>query len=613
MDTKKPFSLALLFCCFIGYQPNTMAQHVLPIFTEQWTWAPWSCPYRDSCADYVSHCTFPVIVKTGVNLNAAASALYSQLKQDKCDCKALDFHSEEIVPMFFNSDPEEWREKMQPYPKQYPPDYRIDLAECHCSSPTHDGSFSATIYPIYKCPDGSSPGWDEDGSYGCTTTPFCMADVVARDFDAPALQSIAHVGLVTYNSEYLPYALEALNDEQVVHWDNKILNSFIKHPCTHGTSGDYCQYWGDRYNLISNLTYNQAEKILTIGMQQAEFEPIYNPTVSDGPYGHPGNIVAVLVYDQNNQHWEKQNAIDRARFRCDTFVNYMYHEATGVPLPQYGKDILPYATYLSFPSLRNGTRFDYSTRNQNHFRHITPSWLFEKDEILELLQQDNTSLVQLDQALSDYVKDQKIERKNKITFLWEQAINYSKNVDKFTYLTRWLSALQPVELIPEFISLYSQLNDIECKISLISLVYDSILLIEKPDYDDFLIKNNSNSIIMGQKFLINLLKYESSRKILRNVIFYLPSILQAEQAEKLIKTTIDQHNQNNSKDSKPLLTENEYYFQQLALAFSSEEMKQVLLPVLLQEIKQLKPSRQKMFNKYLSFFEKQYEEIKHGN
>ncbi|PHI36228.1 hypothetical protein CBQ28_15310 [Pseudoalteromonas sp. GCY] len=143
--------------------------------------------------------------------------------------------------------------------------------------------------------------------------PTSVGDVVARDLSISGLGWAGHVGIWDGSK-----VLEVLNDNTVIH--KNTLSSFK------GASS----YWGAKYGRGT-----RHGEIVEAGWAQRSFDPEYTITAqyTEGKWVYQnGSFVKV-----------------KAKFRCDTFVNYSYKKVTGENLVTV---FTPRNLYNSFPSTR---------------------------------------------------------------------------------------------------------------------------------------------------------------------------------------------------------------------------------------------------------------------
>lgn len=143
--------------------------------------------------------------------------------------------------------------------------------------------------------------------------PKSVGDVVARDLSISGLGWAGHVGIWDGSK-----VLEVLNDDKVIH--KNTLSSFKS----------ASSYWGAKYGRGS-----QHDKIINAGWAQKDFDPEYTITAQyrEGEWDEVnGRLVKI-----------------KAKFRCDTFVNYSFKKVTGSNLVTV---FTPRNLYNSFPSSR---------------------------------------------------------------------------------------------------------------------------------------------------------------------------------------------------------------------------------------------------------------------
>ncbi|PCK31515.1 hypothetical protein [Pseudoalteromonas piscicida] len=140
------------------------------------------------------------------------------------------------------------------------------------------------------------------------STPENVADILGRDlsFSAGGLENLGHVGLWTGSQ-----VLEVLDTPAVI--EENSLNSFK----------NASEYWG--YKARRSTVYiNKRENIIKFGRQQKEFSPSYTLsfTATEGKWGYK------RVYNNVTKKWERKKVvIQKAKFRCDTFVAFSWDRA----------------------------------------------------------------------------------------------------------------------------------------------------------------------------------------------------------------------------------------------------------------------------------------------
>jgi hypothetical protein len=233
------------------------------------------------------------------------------------------------------------------------------------------------------------------------------ADVLGRDLKLPGATWAGHVGIAyapLFSEE--PYLVfEALNAEKAIQ-----LNTIEKFKSS-------SNYWGSRTGISENN--DRTRWILTTAYRQSKLctEYTYFPQYK------------VATVDECG------------KFRCDTFVNYVYWQA-GITLPTHNSALsIPRRVYNSFPYESSITKV--SLRDLND------------DELMQKLQTDATPLT----------KDEK-------DYIWEK-INSPQTSDlhKELYIDL-LGTIGDPDLIPEFMKLYEKSTNIKIKTMLLRSIGD---------------------------------------------------------------------------------------------------------------------------------------------
>jgi len=146
--------------------------------------------------------------------------------------------------------------------------------------------------------------------------PKEMADVVGRtlsDSVFPLFSEFGHVALYDSNKDSV---LEVTNKYPAIQ-DATI--SSITQPM--GISENY---WGARYGIGDT---SQHYNVLRAGNAQKDWRPLYVYT----PYYTEGKWVQKWMFSWR-KGWYVKWIKQRAKFRCDSFVNYCYDKAIGQKL-----------------------------------------------------------------------------------------------------------------------------------------------------------------------------------------------------------------------------------------------------------------------------------------
>lgn len=147
--------------------------------------------------------------------------------------------------------------------------------------------------------------------------PSGIGDVVARDLSITGLGWAGHVGM--YDGSKI---VEVLNKSAVIQ-RNSTTDFKASSP-----------YWGARYGKGSNFS-----TMVTKGWEQRNYSPSYTSTA----------LWTEGRYKKQCTRQGCKNVLIPAKFRCDTFVNYMYRKGTGSNLVS---TFLPVNVYNAMPKTR---------------------------------------------------------------------------------------------------------------------------------------------------------------------------------------------------------------------------------------------------------------------
>lgn len=158
--------------------------------------------------------------------------------------------------------------------------------------------------------------------------PRLPADVVGRDMADPILGPLGHIGIYTGSG-----ILEVLKSSSVIE-----VNSLANFKSR-------SKYWGARYGY----GYPQASSIISAGLSQRSYSPSY--TLS--PFWVEGKVIYKCTqYNKYGQCVRQTSSVQRASFRCDTFVNYAFWKGMNRNLTNAGPVINPWLVFLNQPYVR---------------------------------------------------------------------------------------------------------------------------------------------------------------------------------------------------------------------------------------------------------------------
>ncbi len=150
-------------------------------------------------------------------------------------------------------------------------------------------------------------------------TTYYPAQILGRDLGIKGLGWAGHVSLTIAKrfSDTADAVIEVLNEVDVIQ-----INSIE-------TFKQTTRYWGSRYGIADNTP--AAKIIIEEALKQRALCPIYTDSATyHAGLGTPDNPTRCAV------------------FRCDTFINYLFHYA-GYTLPTYRGKTLPRLVFKAFP------------------------------------------------------------------------------------------------------------------------------------------------------------------------------------------------------------------------------------------------------------------------
>ncbi len=243
-------------------------------------------------------------------------------------------------------------------------------------------------------------------------TPLYPAQVVGRDLNEPLITWAGHVGITIGNNPYertenIIEVLPQINAIQI-----NTVSDFKQHS----------YYWGSRYGIADRQA--SAQNVIDEALKQRALCPTF--TQSDSyqiGLGTPDNPIRCAV------------------FRCDTFVNHVFHTA-GHDLPTYHGISLPLRVFYAFPK----SHHDHETTHGSPIDDI--------DDIDMDMPRDDFNAFKLKVDLP----------KNKTTFksihnLWALAKNPHLGLNKRIFILDYLGLNGTSDLIEEFISYYETQTD----------------------------------------------------------------------------------------------------------------------------------------------------------
>ncbi|MFO3582122.1 hypothetical protein SC260_15065 [Legionella pneumophila serogroup 1] len=287
--------------------------------------------------------------------------------------------------------------------------------------------------PIYQCPEGYTSFSFNDG---CLKNEklLCPGDVVGRNLDIKSqyipsfVKKQGHVGLAVFHltpyerdSQYelenrgIKVAEMLGQDDAGLHFS---LFSDFKEKVKDG-------YWGAKYGTVENaqpmsmIQYNSLTKLLDY---ISEDEVIYTWSWIYSVR----NVTKSYVYNPYIDKATVTQWYSPSKFRCDTFVKYIYEKGAGIKL-NLNKFFSPKDLfgYLIFPRDKAG----YFTDNSFFKESCNGSFSEIKENIKLMIHPNNyQQLYDLDLCMQSFIQFDEKEQE-KIQFLWKL---YNDEQDLFT-------------------------------------------------------------------------------------------------------------------------------------------------------------------------------------
>lgn len=448
-------------------------------------------------------------------------------------------------------------------------------ARCMASDGRQLASTWVVIFPNFICPNGSRVTM-QNGARFCSTTPtVCLADVVGRDLSVPGFGFLGHVGLTHFDQSENPNrVMEVLNDNTVIHLDNTLASFEHVKDAT---------YWGERYEIDShpNLTMHEGYSILMQGDNQKKFDPEYTLTSSwqAGSYG------AALLYDAKHNSLVKNTVFTRAKFRCDTFVNYCVNSALGTAIPS-SKILMPTKTFRTFVKERK------DVPPQNLLNPKMASQLPRVPSTESFIPKVDKNIL----AIDTLVQNQKLTQIEKMHMLLNQ-LKSTHNTVQYGYIADTLAGLSNASILPQLTNLYLKENNDENKMRLLATVVASVKIKQTTNMLTSLDKEN---LIKAQAFIKQVLATEVKPQALHQAIDQVFSLLPM---DKEIYTLITDAITRLQHIDKSNLSIEHQWILNWSMAFANKEMQHWLLPQLFN--KKLTDKENEIRKETLSFILKQ--------
>ncbi|MBA2656147.1 MAG: hypothetical protein H0U70_04090 [Tatlockia sp.] len=290
--------------------------------------------------------------------------------------------------------------------------------------------------------------------------PIYPAEIVGRDLSIIGLTWAGHIGITTAAniSQTSDHIIEVMNDSPVIQ-----INSLIDFKAK-------TAYWGSRYGISDRGEH--GTQILNEANLQRGLCPIYTATAGFQP----------------GMRYEDGSKPTRcAIFRCDTFVNHVFHTA-GYDLSTYNGFTLPVTVFGIFPK-------GHADGPYARFASQMPITSQTSINLVKAKQLDQMSSEEFI-ATVDLPKQKTTP--NTISKTWNLAKNLSLNEEKRIYLVDYLGLAGTVDLIPQFISEYAKTTNQALKSMLIRSTFT---LEQKFSW----LKDYPNEKELLQKFYSNLI------------------------------------------------------------------------------------------------------------
>jgi hypothetical protein len=363
--------------------------------------------------------------------------------------------------------------------------------------------------------------------------PVYPSEVLGRDLRIPGASWVGHVGIATgapMGTEATK-VIEVLNERAAIKV-NSIQDFKLR-----------SNYWGSRYMGATTPSIDPRHVIWNAFYQKSECaEYSMDASFTPGTIDNTGK------------------PLQCAKFRCDTFVNYVYH-AAGYDLPTYTGRLptLPLTVFRAFPWGNGDGPYAY-----NNNRQIMP--VTQKQKKIEKITPANVIAVLEAQGNNDLDKDTMKE-------FWVLAQNTDLETEKRLYLIDYLGTQGAVDLIPEFINTYFKEENIEIKSKLLRSTQG---LYQKHIKDD----EHSKEKTILKEFYATLLNdhlpTQDSDIVLRGIIRLYSTQFVEEHADR-IRTVI-----NNPEIETPSIINVGHY---LDLIRKSKKLEELFLPELIHELK----------------------------
>ena len=523
------FNFLLMFGCFAD--PNLSA----PIFANQWFLNRYEATDVTSYANSCDIPTYQYKYSNNSSDSLAQLAFNEAPKHTDCKWDNMSSDSSTAIPISFPGTPQQWNDIFNQGSSNVTKEYRSN-----CKNKQGDviDYFSVYIYPVYNCQKGSR---QFDSADGCVTNPpVCEADVVGRDFGSFPLEPAGHVGLasaipdisspVLYDSQ----VLEVLNKSPYIF--NNTFDSFAHNP--EGT------FWGEVYGLAAKpeLSYSDASDIIAAGEDQIGLGVSYTKL----PIAKPNQLIQVYIYDHRVNSFVSQKIEIGAKFRCDTFVEYVYQKGINLlptPMTFY---LTPASVYNAFSNKRDSfpipvNSSSISRTNQIYEPALTDCntadcYQNQIDELLSSTQADVDKLYDTSNQYIKFINNASISNQ----FLYQEAVKYQTDNQRYVLMIQILEEQQPLSILNNMVDDYKKNHDSYFSVTMSSNNSELLLTIAetisfKTDTDiKKLTVQDIQAIINAQNLFIDILENSMDKDEVIEAINLAQNVLPEDQAFELI-------------------------------------------------------------------------------
>lgn len=365
------------------------------------------------------------------------------------------------------------------------------------------------LYPSFSCPKGTKYFIESDsedspksGCYKFNEQLSCM-DVIGRDLSTtiPILKGMGHIAIIgphaifkpSQSDEFSSSVIEVLDEEPVIQV-NTLVN--FKQRVEGG-------YWGAKFDLPD---FPQLKPEEEMGIVKTAVEQMGNfPEYTMSWKWWPGKTIETYyVYDTSQTNWVKIQVLKSARFRCDSFIYYLFSNGANRNIPYQGF-MTPKGLFAEFKQKRENadlTLSDFGLRAIANRMHEIRFGRFQDYEykIQTIFDKEYLDILEADIATNSYMNEESITRNQKIKFLWSLAKKYELDNLKLEYILDIMNDLKPTELFNDLVNLYNFTQSDKIKIKLLSLMTNSVRYNSLDDVKDFS-PEKINDIIKIQEFI----------------------------------------------------------------------------------------------------------------